>query len=367
MPEPLGPSKAVMLPASASNVTPFDGDEVAEPFRQVLDLDRRAHASSSSPLLPALEQLDRDEQDAPRPARAPAQRCTPMGSDDPRSLGRCRAWPSRCDPGSARSRSSTAPISPIARAVDERDPVQQPPADVREASRGGSSAPSRHRAFALRPPPPYRPLRGRERPLGSTNGIAMKMVTSTSDGNAKMMWIPRASKNGSNHPPRPNSNTHAMPTVTGDSAKGRSTSAFNQASAGEALPNEYPGDDHAEDPGDHHGDDRDDRREQRRVAHVHLREGIGHDVPPRLEGRPHDARQRGDQQHQEVEEAERHESAPQERAPAPALADSRILHDRLLEDRRAHEGPSFRVRTRRVVTSTSTNAIANSTVATAAA
>ena len=39
--------------------------------------------------------------------------------------------------------------------------------------------------------------------------------------------MPRASKNGSSHPPRPNRITAASPTVTGDSANGRSTSAFS--------------------------------------------------------------------------------------------------------------------------------------------
>ena len=59
-----------------------------------------------------------------------------------------------------------------------------------------------------------------------TNGMLMKIVTSTIDGSAKMMSMPRAEKNGSNQPPRPNSRTQASPTVTGESANGRSTSAF---------------------------------------------------------------------------------------------------------------------------------------------
>src|SRR3954463_12075924 len=39
--------------------------------------------------------------------------------------------------------------------------------------------------------------------------------------------MPRAWKNGANQPPGPNSTTAARPTVTGDSANGMSTIAFN--------------------------------------------------------------------------------------------------------------------------------------------
>ena len=38
-----------------------------------------------------------------------------------------------------------------------------------------------------------------------TKGIAMKIVTSTIDGSANMIWMPRASKNDANQPPVPNS------------------------------------------------------------------------------------------------------------------------------------------------------------------
>jgi hypothetical protein len=60
------------------------------------------------------------------------------------------------------------------------------------------------------------------------NGMQMKIVTSTIDGTAKITWTPRASKKGSSHPPNPNRMTAASPTVTGDSANGRSTSAFSR-------------------------------------------------------------------------------------------------------------------------------------------
>ena len=55
----------------------------------------------------------------------------------------------------------------------------------------------------------------------------MKIVTSTIEGTAKITWMPRASKKGSSQPPKPNKMTAASPTVTGDSANGRSTSAFS--------------------------------------------------------------------------------------------------------------------------------------------
>ena len=59
-----------------------------------------------------------------------------------------------------------------------------------------------------------------------TKGMQMKIVTITIEGNAKMIWTPRAAKNGSNHPPRPNRSTAMTPTITGDTAIGRSTKAL---------------------------------------------------------------------------------------------------------------------------------------------
>ena len=58
------------------------------------------------------------------------------------------------------------------------------------------------------------------------NGMQMKIVTSTIEGSAKRTWIPRAAKKSVNQPPVPNSRTAASPTVTGESANGRSTTAF---------------------------------------------------------------------------------------------------------------------------------------------
>ena len=53
----------------------------------------------------------------------------------------------------------------------------------------------------------------------------MKIVTRIMAGSANMIWIPREAKKGSNHPPRPNSSTAMSPTTTGETARGRSTSA----------------------------------------------------------------------------------------------------------------------------------------------
>ena len=58
-----------------------------------------------------------------------------------------------------------------------------------------------------------------------TNGIEMKIVTRIIDGSAKITWMPRAAKKGSNHPPRPNRSTAISPTITGETASGRSTRA----------------------------------------------------------------------------------------------------------------------------------------------
>ena len=50
-------------------------------------------------------------------------------------------------------------------------------------------------------------------------------MTRTIDGSAKMTWIPCAAKNASNQPPRPKSRIAMRPTMTGETASGRSTSA----------------------------------------------------------------------------------------------------------------------------------------------
>ena len=40
-----------------------------------------------------------------------------------------------------------------------------------------------------------------------TNGMEMKIVTSTIEGTANRIWMPCAANHGSNHPPVPNSST----------------------------------------------------------------------------------------------------------------------------------------------------------------
>ena len=60
------------------------------------------------------------------------------------------------------------------------------------------------------------------------NGMQMKIVTSTIEGSANRIWIPCAAKKSVNQPPVPKRSTAARPTVTGDSANGRSTTAFRR-------------------------------------------------------------------------------------------------------------------------------------------
>ena len=57
----------------------------------------------------------------------------------------------------------------------------------------------------------------------------MNIVTRIIDGRANKIWMPRLEKKSANHPLRPNRMTAARPTVTGDSANGRSTNAFISA------------------------------------------------------------------------------------------------------------------------------------------
>ena len=63
-----------------------------------------------------------------------------------------------------------------------------------------------------------------------------------------MIWMPRAAKNGSNQPPRPNRITTISPTMTGDTASGRSTMRAHQPPAREPIAGQHQRRDHAEAP-----------------------------------------------------------------------------------------------------------------------
>src|SRR5262249_7541693 len=118
----------------------------------------------------------------------------------------------------------------------------------------------------------------------------------------------------------------------------------------------------------HDRDDRDDPGEQEGVLHVGLGEQRRDGAPPRLRDRPHDAAERDQQQGAEIDHAQRDQPTLDQAAAAFALT---------VRDRRAHLGAggdgahtssfSGRVWISRVVISTTTNEIPNSTVATAAA
>ena len=71
----------------------------------------------------------------------------------------------------------------------------------------------------------------------------MKIVTMTIDGSAKMIWIPCAANNGSNQPPRPNSRTPSRPTITGETAIGRSTNALTRRRPGKLVAGQHERDD----------------------------------------------------------------------------------------------------------------------------
>ncbi len=60
----------------------------------------------------------------------------------------------------------------------------------------------------------------------------MKIVTITIEGTANKIRMPWPVNHGSNHPPSPNSTTAISPTITGDTARGRSTSALIKALPG---------------------------------------------------------------------------------------------------------------------------------------
>ena len=60
----------------------------------------------------------------------------------------------------------------------------------------------------------------------TTKGSETKIVTSTIAGSANTTWIPCPVSQPPNQPVRLYSRKYARPTTTGDSASGRSTSAF---------------------------------------------------------------------------------------------------------------------------------------------
>ena len=172
-----------------------------------------------------MEQLDRQQQHDRdrRPGAAPRRR--PAASDAPPWPGRCTAWRSRSGPGSGRSRSG--------RRRSRRSPEPWT-ARRRRRSPTGCSGARPSGSVCQTEAPSVREASSSSSPISSStgttsrivNGMQMKIVTSTIDGSAKLIWMPRASKNGASQPPGANSTKQARPTVTGDSANGRSTSAF---------------------------------------------------------------------------------------------------------------------------------------------
>ena len=121
----------------------------------------------------------------------------------------------------------TAPISPSARAVVSATPYRSPHRTFGRVIRKNvwsHDAPS-VRAASSSPVPSSCRSGATSR---TTNGMQMKMVTRTIDGSANTIWMPWAVNHGSNQPPRPNSRIAASPTITGDTASGRSTTALSR-------------------------------------------------------------------------------------------------------------------------------------------
>ncbi len=126
---------------------------------------------------------------------------------------------------------STAPISPTARAVVSAIPYSRPHRMFGSVTRKkvwNQEAPSVRAASSSSVPSSV--SSGATSRI--TNGIEMKIVTSTIEGTAKRIWMPRALNHGSNQPPVPNSRTAARPTTTGETASGRSTIALTSRRPG---------------------------------------------------------------------------------------------------------------------------------------
>ncbi len=119
---------------------------------------------------------------------------------------------------------STAPTSPMARAVDSAIPYSNPHlmfGSVTRKNVWSLEAPSVHAACSSSMPSSS----STGTTSRTTNGMEMKIVTRIIEGSAKMIWIPRAAMKDSNHPLRPNSRTAISPTMTGETARGRLTRA----------------------------------------------------------------------------------------------------------------------------------------------
>ena len=154
----------------------------------------------------------------------------------------------------------------------------------------------------------------------------------------------------------------ARPTVTGDSANGRSTSAFSNAPAAEPLPDEHPRHDDAENGRHEHRDDRDDGGQLEGVQDVGLRERVRDGRRARASTTVHDdARSSGSSSSNPTHSEATAAGCSRRAAPASRRTGIAAVAAVALTRR------SLRAASSRPVTSTSTNEIANSSVATAAA
>ena len=86
------------------------------------------------------------------------------------------------------------------------------------------------------------------------NGMQMKIVTSTIDGNAKMIWMPRSWKNGASQPPGPNRITAREPDRHRRERERQVDQRVHQAPPVEPLAHQHPRDDDAEQGRHHDGD-----------------------------------------------------------------------------------------------------------------
>src|SRR5581483_376187 len=137
--------------------------------------------------------------------------------------------------------------------------------------------------------------------------------------------------------------------------------------AAEALPYQHPRDDHAERGGDGHGDQRDHGGQGEGVHHIGSGERVAQDPPPGPERLPDDAGERREEEHREVQHAERDQHPAQHGSAAPPAKHRVPIAAPPDGEPGAHGCPPLRPRASRVVINTVPKEIANRTEATAAA
>ena len=192
------------------------------------------------------------------------------------------------------------------------------------------------------------------------NGMQMKIVTSTIEGSAKRTWIPRAANEVGEPSAGPEQQDGGEADGDRREREREVDHGVHERTAEEPLPHEHPGDDEPEERRHHDRDHRDDPGEQERVLHLGARERVADDRDTGLERLGDDPDQAG-----AAGAARRRRSRQPPARHGRNAAIDRRLGPRGAGRQEALMPPPSAVT--RAVTRTSTNEMANISVAIAAA